>query len=789
MDFSPLNPGPLGGLTRLLVLIALLVLDVPAFSAGDRLTLQLTQADRLPQRITSAKQLNARAGDRLSLRSEFGEDYEFRVEAATRSNHGNKVIRGLNEAGARLTMVVTSDGRLQGSLRDGGRVYRLVQEAGEIVWHFADPYLARPADAGAAQLPRLDKGERSTDLKLDAKRMKRTVLKDLSEESIHYPVFASGTATVDLLFYHEAGMETPEAIADLVTEITNQAMVDSQISLQANVVAVKPLEIDPALLQEDVLDQMFDAEGPFADIESDRSFYAADLVVALRENIPEEDDACGIAFVGVQDGAPYRAAYVAAVQWLPIDKAPGNTYCPDTTTAHEIGHVLGSTHERRIAEEDEVQAYPYSFGHYREGTFHTIMSYGNEPESAVFSNPRLESCGGQACGVAAGDPESADNARGFTQTRFMVAGYESAALASELINDFRIIDKACELDEGGDGYRTGHAIENQSPHTIDVRALSVLTSTGETLTSTYDPGELALGAGYFVQPGCKALGEESPFGTDYRESWITYYDPTSDKLIESLHLLWDDDYAGTYAEVRTTTTSQGAAAGHTTRLVKTGESLTVNFTPTNGYQLINVESSCGGSLQGNAFLLEQVTADCLLEPHFELSLAPGDTLRLALEEPVAGSVYSGIGNLRGWSVASAGIDRIEIWFDGAYAFDAPYGGARGDVGNIFPDIANASSSGFSLAWNYNNMTPGEHTITARAYNQSDEFIESSSTFTVTRFHKPFFGADDEVELSGAQCAVSDSQISLQDVVMDGQVYDILLDWRTAAQDFQIIEIR
>jgi hypothetical protein len=26
-------------------------------------------------------------------------------------------------------------------------------------------------------------------------------------------------------------------------------------------------------------------------------------------------------------------------------------------------------------------------------------------------------------------------------------------------------------------------------------------------------------------------------------------------------------------------------------------------------------------------------------------------------------------------------------------------------------------------------------------------------------------------------------------VIDGQVYDILLDWRTAAQDFQIIEIR
>ena len=87
------------------------------------------------------------------------------------------------------------------------------------------------------------------------------------------------------------------------------------------------------------------------------------------------------------------------------------------------------------------------------------------------------------------------------------------------------------------------------------------------------------------------------------------------------------------------------------------------------------------------------------------------------------------------------------------------------------------------------MTLGEHTITARAYNQNDQFSESSSTFTVTRFHKPFLGASDQVDLSGAQCSVADSQITLGDAVMDGEVYDILLDWRTAAQDFQIIEIR
>ena len=87
------------------------------------------------------------------------------------------------------------------------------------------------------------------------------------------------------------------------------------------------------------------------------------------------------------------------------------------------------------------------------------------------------------------------------------------------------------------------------------------------------------------------------------------------------------------------------------------------------------------------------------------------------------------------------------------------------------------------------MDLGEHTITAKAYNTNGNSAESSKTFLVTRFHKPYLGAGDTVDLSGAQCSVSDSQISLGDALMDGQVYDILLDWRTAAQDFQIIEIR
>ena len=214
MDFSLCDRSALLRCSLSLFLSFCLALPSLTMSAGEALTLTLTHRDELPQAVTSLKQLNARAGDMLSLSSELGEDFAFRVETARRTNHGNKVIRGVSEAGGRLTMVVTSDGQLQGYLREDGRTHRLVQEGGDIVWHYADPYLARPVDRGGVRLQRFDKTGPANESIRDLKRMERTALKDLSEETIHYPVFGSGMATLDVLFYHETGMQWSDSAPD-----------------------------------------------------------------------------------------------------------------------------------------------------------------------------------------------------------------------------------------------------------------------------------------------------------------------------------------------------------------------------------------------------------------------------------------------------------------------------------------------------------------------------------------------------------------------------------------------
>ena len=56
--------------------------------------------------------------------------------------------------------------------------------------------------------------------------------------------------------------------------------------------------------------------------------------------------------------------------------------------------------------------------------------------------------------------------------------------------------------------------------------------------------------------------------------------------------------------------------------------------------------------------------------------AAAKVFRAALEEPVSLETHTGVGNLRGWAVSSDGIAKVEIYIDGVYAFDAPYGGSR-----------------------------------------------------------------------------------------------------------------
>ena len=164
------------------------------------------------------------------------------------------------------------------------------------------------------------------------------------------------------------------------------------------------------------------------------------------------------------------------------------------------------------------------------------------------------------------------------------------------------------------------------------------------------------------------------------------------------------------------------------------------------------------------------------------------TFRIKLEEPINGEVHMGVGNLRGWSVASSGITKIEIYIDGVFLDDAPYGSSRGDIGDVFPDVENSTKSGFSQSFNYGLLAPGSHTIKVIAYSELGNTLERSATFDVVKFSSNFISDPNAVNLNDAACSLSEDNMKLFNSSVEGELYDVTLTWRKSEQGFEIVEI-
>ena len=174
---------------------------------------------------------------------------------------------------------------------------------------------------------------------------------------------------------------------------------------------------------------------------------------------------------------------------------------------------------------------------------------------------------------------------------------------------------------------------------------------------------------------------------------------------------------------------------------------------------------------------------------FEDAEPVGTTSLIQLEEPVDGATHSGIGNLRGWALDKQGVERVEIYIDGKYLYDAPYGGSRRDVGNKHPGFPDANNSGFSLAYGYSNLAVGPHTITARMVNSLGEVRSATATFEVVAFDQKFVSEKEVVEMGDARFTARGREIYIRDAFVGDRLYDITLRWRPQSQRFEIVEIR
>ncbi|MCV6615678.1 MAG: matrixin family metalloprotease [Cellvibrionaceae bacterium] len=162
-------------------------------------------------------------------------------------------------------------------------------------------------------------------------------------------------------------------------------------------------------------------------------------------------------------------------------------------------------------------------------------------------------------------------------------------------------------------------------------------------------------------------------------------------------------------------------------------------------------------------------------------------LKVVLEEPHSHGATVGVGNVRGWAVAKSGIAEVEIYIDGVFWDNAPYGASRADVGAQYPTYPNANNSGFSMINNWSNYTEGPHTIVARAIDKLGNVASTSGLAMVDKFDVSYISSADLVKLSDNISSSGDT-ITLDNVSINGKSYRIVLKWSNATQQFDIANI-
>ncbi|HEX9263033.1 MAG TPA: M12 family metallo-peptidase [Candidatus Binatia bacterium] len=142
-----------------------------------------------------------------------------------------------------------------------------------------------------------------------------------------------------------------------------------------------------------------------------RNTYSADMVSLITNN---GGGYCGIGWVQRNPGSSF-AGYAFQVTWLAC--------LSNSTLAHEHGHNMGMEHDPASAGISPSGAsYPWSFGHYVNGAFRTIMSYDvcsiSCPRVLHFSNPDV-----LYNGIPTGILNQRDNAQTGDSTAPIVANF------------------------------------------------------------------------------------------------------------------------------------------------------------------------------------------------------------------------------------------------------------------------------------------------------------------------------------------------------------------------------
>ena len=179
------------------------------------------------------------------------------------------------------------------------------------------------------------------------------------------------------------------------------------------------------------LDDLTQGGSKLSSVDSLKNEKKADLVILLRDYDASMHSFCGFAWLLGANGEisiQQRDFGYSVVH----DGISGNSFCLDSTLAHEIGYNLGSLHDRNNSVGGQG-ILPFSHGYDVSGQFFTVMSQDfNGREIGLFSNPRI-SCLGSPCGISSSSSNSADNALSISRVSAGIGGFFASKNAGATI--------------------------------------------------------------------------------------------------------------------------------------------------------------------------------------------------------------------------------------------------------------------------------------------------------------------------------------------------------------------
>ena len=334
--------------------------------------------------------------------------------------------------GSELSSVVLTIDRdtIFGSIDFDGMSYSLESVDGRYVVTRKDPSRRGPLadDAVPPAAPELARPQAARALSIQA----ATTQDATTQAATAVAQTAESGSRIDLLVLYTAalqakyGDELPVKIQHFV-DLANTAYAQSGVSTKLSVVG-KVLFNDAGAAEVKGIDAALTRITESAQVATLRNQYKADLVSLLRVYPDSEggESSCGLGYImqDVDDASFADWAFSVTEVWGESDG--GNVYCPETTLAHELGHNMGCAHDRNNA--STPGAYPYSYGYAVDG-IGTIMSYEGETIT-YFSTPLKMNDWGNPIGIAAGQPDAADNARTINNTRTTVANFRVKPIAA-----------------------------------------------------------------------------------------------------------------------------------------------------------------------------------------------------------------------------------------------------------------------------------------------------------------------------------------------------------------------